>query len=98
MISRLDDGDVALSWRFVAAMIGVILTMLVGSWLVGKEVVSAAVQAATKAGASQNQIEFNTRRLDRIEQFERDVRDHDAKTTATFVEIERRLEQLEQRK
>ena len=98
MISRLDDGDIALSWRFVAAMIGVILTMLVGSWIVGKEVVAAAVQAAMKAGASQNQIEINTHRLDLLEQFERDVRDHDAKTTTMFVDIERRLGQIEQRK
>lgn len=76
---RSDTAD-ALAWRYAALAIGLIVSVAGGAiWL----------------GSLTNQISVNTRRLDRIEGFMDEVRQHDANTTARLAPIERRLEQLE---
>ena len=46
-------------------------------------------------GTLSNQIAVNTGRLERIESFDNDVRQHDANTTARLTPVEHRLDQLE---
>ena len=46
-------------------------------------------------GTLSNQIAVNTARLDRVESFDNEVRQHDADTTARLTPIERRIDQLE---
>ena len=46
-------------------------------------------------GALSNQISVNSGRLDRVESFDNEVRQHDANTTARLAPLEHRIDQLE---
>ena len=58
-------------------------------------IVTALASGFVWLGTLSNQIAVNTGRLERIESFDNDVRQHDANTTARLTPVERRLDQLE---
>jgi hypothetical protein len=95
MIARGDEGEFEISWRFMAAMLGIVAVMLGAAWIVGREITADAVIAATKVGAFDNQIRINTDRLDKLELFEREVLGHDGNTTAELAIMKDRIRQLE---
>lgn len=69
-----------ITWQFLVLLAGLVGGFVTGSiWL----------------GANSNQISVNTVRLNRLEGFMDEVRQHDANTTARLMPIEHRLDQLE---
>jgi hypothetical protein len=72
--------DNPITWQFLILLAG-----LIGAFVTG----------AIWMGANSNQIEVNSRRVERLETFMDEVRIHDSNTTARLTPIEHRLEQLE---
>jgi hypothetical protein len=72
--------DNPITWQFLVLLAGLIGAFVTGAiWL----------------GANSNQIEVNSKRIERLEIFMDEVRSHDSNTTARLPPIEHRLEQLE---
>jgi hypothetical protein len=64
-------------------------------WLMMASLIGGFVTGAIWLGSNSNQIAVNTKRMERMEVFMDEVREHDANTTARMTPIERRLDQLE---
>ena len=58
-------------------------------------IITALASGFIWLGTLSNQISVNSGRLDRIEGFDNEVRQHDANTTARLTPVEHRLDQLE---
>lgn len=78
----MGNGNSGANWQFVTAMVSLAL---------------ATVGASVWMGQLANQTGVNTARLDRLEVFANEIRDHDANTNATFKDVDRRLNHLESR-
>lgn len=76
-------------WKTLGIMAAVFVAMLSGS--------GVAVVVSFRLGAESEHIDINSMRIDRLEEFQRIVLQHDADTGARETFTEKRLDRLEEK-